>query len=207
MFCSKCGTEVPDDSTFCNKCGSGLSPAAATPPPPAAPVSAVPPQQGAVEVATQRLPGGATLGSGETVVHSEELAVSLILFFLKIKVAVTNRRIVGQWPTTFLGLIPVGSSSVTYPLTNVASVATGTSILLGNLIVGAILTLIGLYEASDLWWLLVIGILLLVNAFPASFNVTNNAGQKIGHNLAIFERAKAQELANQTNSIIANMSR
>ena len=160
-----------------------------------------------MEVATQRLPGGATLGANETVIHEEEMAVSMILFFLKIKVAVTNRRVVGQWPNTFLGLIPVGSSSVTYPLANIASVAAGTRVLVGSLIIGAILVLIGLSETGDLWWLLVIGMLLLVNAFPASFNVTNNAGEKIGHDLAIFERGKAQHLANQTNSIIANMSR
>lgn len=25
MFCNKCGTEVPDDSQFCRKCGKALS--------------------------------------------------------------------------------------------------------------------------------------------------------------------------------------
>ena len=25
MFCSKCGTETPDDSQFCRKCGKALS--------------------------------------------------------------------------------------------------------------------------------------------------------------------------------------
>ncbi len=43
MFCTNCGTQVPDDSAFCTTCGSALSPAAATTPPPAAPISAVAP--------------------------------------------------------------------------------------------------------------------------------------------------------------------
>ncbi len=30
MFCSKCGTEIPDDSQFCRKCGTALTTATAT---------------------------------------------------------------------------------------------------------------------------------------------------------------------------------
>ena len=105
-------------------------------------------------MATAALPGGAPLGAGERIVRSEEMAVSLVLFFLKTRVALTSNRIVGQWPNTFLGLIPVGSSSMTYPLTSVASVAVSTKIGIGSLILGVILLLVGLSD-SNLWFLLV----------------------------------------------------
>lgn len=157
-------------------------------------------------MATLSLPGGGVLGTDEKIVRSEEMAVSLVLFFLKTKVAVTNNRLVGQWPSTFLGLVPVGSNSSTYPLTNVASVAVGTGIAVWSLIIGFILLSIGLSDGNA-WLLAVIGICLVANAFPASFEVTNNAGQKIGHHVAIFEKGKAQAFANEINTAIANMKR
>jgi hypothetical protein len=157
-------------------------------------------------MATLTLPGGAPLGPEERLVRSDEIAVSIILFFLKIKVAVTNSRVVGEWPNTFLGLIPVGSNSVTYPLTNVASVAVSSKVSVGSLVLGVILCLIGLQGSGGVF-LLIVGILFLLNAFPASFVITNNAGQKIGHRMAVFEKGKAQALANEINTLIVNLKR
>ena len=34
MFCSKCGSQLPDDSSFCSKCGHSLAPTASQPAPP-----------------------------------------------------------------------------------------------------------------------------------------------------------------------------
>ncbi len=157
-------------------------------------------------MAALQLPGGALLGPEERVVRSEELALSLILFFLKIKVAVTNSRIVGRWPNTFLGLIPVGSNSVTYPLTNIASVAVSTKVSIWGLIFGALFVLVGLQDTRA-FLLLVIGLLLILSAFPASFEVTDTAGQKIGHRMAIFEKSKSQALANEINTLIVSLKR
>ena len=39
MYCTKCGTQNPDDSVFCQKCGAPL---ATPPPPPVPPTSAAP---------------------------------------------------------------------------------------------------------------------------------------------------------------------
>ena len=50
MFCSECGTQVPDDSTFCHNCGSGI---VATPAPPAAESPPTPPAQQAQPVQPQ----------------------------------------------------------------------------------------------------------------------------------------------------------
>lgn len=37
MYCSQCGTQVPDDSGFCHECGAALAPAAARQPAPVVP--------------------------------------------------------------------------------------------------------------------------------------------------------------------------
>ncbi len=48
MFCEKCGNQIPDNATFCEKCGAptnatpGAGPYAAPPPRPAAPQYAAP---------------------------------------------------------------------------------------------------------------------------------------------------------------------
>jgi hypothetical protein len=37
VFCIKCGTQNPEGTSFCTKCGASMSSAAGGPPPPAAP--------------------------------------------------------------------------------------------------------------------------------------------------------------------------
>ena len=150
------------------------------------------------------LPGGALVGADEKIERSDSLALSLLLFFLKIDVALTNKRVVGQWPNTFLGLIPVGSNNVTYPVTSIASVAVSTKIRVVSLIVGIVLALAGLNGSLII---LIIGVLLIGNAFYAAFEITNTAGQKIGHQMAFWEKGKAQALANDINTVLVNTKR
>ena len=52
MFCTKCGSEMPDGTDFCTNCGARMgtaSPAAAPAEPASMPAAGMPPVQGAVQ--------------------------------------------------------------------------------------------------------------------------------------------------------------
>src|SRR5437868_6310674 len=93
---------------------------------------------------TQQLPGDAVLAKDEVVQSYGEFLVSNVLVYLKLKLAVTNKRLVGERPNTLLALIPIGSEKVSYPLSNVAGVNTSTRISPLPLLLGIIFVLAGL---------------------------------------------------------------
>ena len=75
----------------------------------------------AVSAGAGALPTGVVLANDETAVQTERFIRSNLLPFLKLQLVVTNKRVAGQKATTFLGIIPVGSEKVSYPLANIAS--------------------------------------------------------------------------------------
>jgi Short C-terminal domain len=153
------------------------------------------------------LPEGVELAPGELVAATGEFRVSNILFFIHWRMAVTNRRLIGRTPNTILGIIPLGSNHVSYPLANIAGVVTRRAYSLLSLIVGLFFLLAGLgglnTSASGGIILIVLGLLILVSTIRASIQVTNSGGQKIAHGIAFTDRSAAQGFVNTVNTTIA----
>jgi hypothetical protein len=153
---------------------------------------------------TGSLPQGVTLAQGEQVVAVNSFMFSLAHFFLHTKLALTDRRLAGQSPNTLMGLIPIGSNKVSYPLKNIAEVGTSTSISFRSLLVGVALMLGGLAAQNAVGIVLaIVGVFLFLRAFQASFDLTNNGGRTIRIKIAIFDKAAAQEFADAVNHTIA----
>jgi hypothetical protein len=207
--CAECKTEVSDRAANCPKCGHPLQEEVAQPlvtasvGSVASPVSSRPAH---VEVPSPSLagtsvPGGLVLGPGEQVIATASFMFSLLHFFLASKFVLTNRRLAGERPNTWLGLIPVGSEKISYPLANIASVRTSTLIQFLPLIVGGLLVLVGL--GSKLIVLTIIGALLAIGAFQAGIVITNNGGEKVRLKISLFQKGAAQKFMNEINTAIA----
>jgi hypothetical protein len=156
------------------------------------------------------LPEGVVLAPGETVAAAGEFKVSNILFFLRWRMAVTNRRLIGRTPNTILGIVPLGSNQVSYPLANIAGVATRRGYSVISFLIGLILLVGGFGSTSGPnsspglgIVLIILGLLALAATIRASIQVTNNGGQKIAHGIAFSDRSAAQSFVNKVNTTIA----
>jgi len=150
------------------------------------------------------LPQGVVLAKDESVRRYGEFLVSNILVYLKLKLALTTKRLAGEKPNTFLGFIPVGSDKVSYPLSNIAGVNTSTRISPLALIVGAIFLLAGIFEGpQNGWFAMLIGALLLIGSYQAQLNVQNSGGGTIKHRISVFNKGAAQDFAQEINTMIA----
>lgn len=158
----------------------------------------------AVSVGAGTLPDGVVLAKDETPVRSERFIRSNLLPFLKLQLVVTNKRVAGQKANTFLGIVPVGSEKVSYPLANIASVFTSTKIAVGPLLLGAVLVIAGLasMRQGGLLWL-ILGAILLVNCYSAVIAIQNNAGSTIRHRISIFNKGIADSFCEEVNTVIA----
>jgi hypothetical protein len=156
------------------------------------------------------LPEGVVLAPEETLAATGEFRVSNILFFLRWRMAVTNRRLIGRTPNTILGIIPLGSNQVSYPLANIADVATRRAYSVSSFLIGLILLLAGLGELSGpnsgpgaAIVLIVLGLLALAATIRVSIQVTHSGGQKFAHGIAFSDRSAAQSFVNKVNTTIA----
>ena len=90
-----------------------------------------------------------TYATGETDVIGDRFSPSVVLFWLKTSVAASNMRVMYKSPNTLLGVIPLGSSTQTIPLRNIASVDTNTKFNLGSFVWGAVFLVAGLSFLSS----------------------------------------------------------
>jgi len=155
----------------------------------------------AVQDVAADVPEGVVLAPDERVVARGMFSFSTLLFFLHWKMAVTSKRLVGKTPNTILGIIPLGSTNVSYPLPNIAGVVTRTRVSLFWIIVGLLFLLGGLQSRNAL--AIVIGLIALAASFNAQIFITNSGGGQIGHNVAFFARGAADAFVREVNSAIA----
>lgn len=144
---------------------------------------------------------------GETTVRSEKFSPSVVLFWLKSEIAVTNMRVVSKSPNTLLGLIPLGYKDATFPLPAVASVGVEVKFSVGRAIFGLIFSIIGLNILNNLfgWILLIIGLSMLLNALSAVLKIQNNGGAISELRVSILEKSKLEQLRSEIdNSLFAD---
>ncbi len=156
--------------------------------------------------APRRTGSGQTVqgANDEPVVAEDAFMFSLSHFFLKTDVSLTTKRVSFDRPNVLLGVIPVGRSQTTYPLRNVSGVSTSTRVAVLRLLIGVVLILVGANNSGAIFWL-VIGAFLALSAFQAAIVVGASGGERTPIYIAITDRGRAQEFANQVNARVANI--
>ena len=91
------------------------------------------------------LPGGAQLAPEETVLMGGRFMYSTIVFYEHTELVLTNRRFYARRPNMNFGLIPVGGNNSAYPVENIAGVSSGTEFRIGNVIIGILAALVGVF--------------------------------------------------------------
>lgn len=110
---------------------------------------------------TQQIMTEFTYATGETGIVGDRFSPSVVLFWLRTSVAASSMRVIYKSPNTLLGVIPLGSSTQTIPLRNIASVDTNTKFNPGSFVWGVVFFVAGLACLSDS---AAVGILLILLA-------------------------------------------
>lgn len=147
------------------------------------------------------LPQGVALAPDERVLASGSFMLNNLLFFIHWQMAVTNRRLVGRVPNTVFGIVPAGSTQVSYPLAAIAGVTSRTRYFAFWFLLGVLLVLIGFGTPNAV--AVILGALALLASFRAGLVITNSGGKSIDHGVSFFDRTAASNFAQQVNSAIA----
>lgn len=147
------------------------------------------------------------LAREESKVRTDSFTANLILFWLKANYTLTNKRVTGESPNTFLGLIPLGNNEFSQPLKTIASVSSSTQFKFKVFIFAMLLLIAGIAMIDSIvgFILLFFGAINLLNSYTAIFLVTNNAGQSEGYEISILEQSKVKEFVDQVNTVIADL--
>ncbi|MHB1413787.1 MAG: hypothetical protein ACYC1C_00915 [Chloroflexota bacterium] len=154
-------------------------------------------------VTVTALPGLSALAEGETLVRNESFGLSIARFFMKTKLALTNERLGGSSPNTFLWLIPKAASEFSYPLANVTAVSMYTTRSTFRLVVGLALAAAGLWRVDVFWFFSIIGALLLLTAFKSVLSVTNDVLLNKNMEISLLDRGTARSFVSQVSAVIA----
>jgi hypothetical protein len=158
----------------------------------------------AMEIA---LPTGVVLAKDESAIRTTELSSSNIMPFLRTKLVLTSRRVVGDKRNTILGLIPTGTERVSFPLPSVAGVRTRTSVSVPGLLLGALLTvaaIASLNQGVGAVVILIVGALIFASAFGAEIVVQNSGGGTIPLKLSVMDRNRAVAFCEEVNTLLAS---
>ena len=144
-----------------------------------------------------------TYATGEPGVTGDRFSPSVVLFWLKTSVAASNMRVMYKSPNTLLGVIPLGSSTQTIPLRNIASVDTNTKF---SFVWGAVFLVAGLSFLSSS---ALVGILLLLlaaanlaNTMSAQLDFVNQAGGRNSVKVSILEKDRLMQLAQNIQRLV-----
>jgi hypothetical protein len=159
-----------------------------------------------------RLPGGASLAPGEVILATGRFMFSTVAFYLMTDLVLTNRRLYAMRPSTFLGLIPIGTKRSNFPIENIAEVNAATRFNIAGVITGALALLIGL-AALSLHGAEFFGIILIllggyaiVGAPKQAIEVMNSGGGLILFPVSVLERKRTLEFAGDVSEAMARPS-
>ena len=147
-----------------------------------------------------------TYATGETGIVGDRFSPSVVLFWLRTSVAASSMRVIYKSPNTLLGVIPLGSSTQTIPLRNIASVDTNTKFNPGSFVWGVVFFVAGLACLSDSAAVGILLILLaaanLANTMNAQLDFVNQAGGRNTVKVSILKKAKLMQLAQAIRQLV-----
>ena len=152
------------------------------------------------------------LAPGEKGLHSVSLRPNLLLFWLKSKFLVTNKRIVVKHPNTLFGIIPLGYEETAMPMGSVAGVQATVAVKTARLVVFGLLFLFcffAMFDSDNKFLFFVLSLFffaLAANAILAGLTVTNNGGGKSQVTVSILDKARLEEFKNKANEYIYSAS-
>lgn len=145
-----------------------------------------------------------TYAPGEKNIVGDRFSPSVIIFWLKTSIAASSTRVQYRAPNTLFGLIPLGASTKTIPLRNVASVDTSTKFNLGSLVWGVVFLLIGLgcldSSVAVALVLILVAAANLANTMSASLVFHDPSGGANTITVSILEKDKLMSLAQEIQS-------
>lgn len=145
-----------------------------------------------------------TYAPGEKNIVGDRFSPSVIIFWLKTSIAASSTRVQYRAPNTLFGLIPLGASTKTIPLRNIASVDTSTKFNLGSLVWGVVFLLIGLgcldSSVAVALVLILVAAANLANTMSASLVFHDPSGGANTITVSILEKDKLMSLAQEIQS-------
>ena len=147
-----------------------------------------------------------TFAPGEKNIVGDRFSPSVIIFWLKTSIAASSTRIQYKAPNTLFGLIPLGASTKTIPLRNVASVDTNTKFNLGSLVWGLIFLFVGFgmfdSNATAAIILLLIAAANLANVMSASLVFRDPSGGANAITVSVLEKDRLMGLAQEIQALV-----
>ena len=147
-----------------------------------------------------------TYAPGEKNIVGDRFSPSVIIFWLKTSIAASSTRVQYRAPNTLFGLIPLGASTKTIPLRNIASVDTNTKFNLGSLVWGVVFLLIGLgcldSSVAVALVLILVAAANLANTMSASLVFHDPSGGANTITVSILEKNKLMQLAQEIQKLV-----
>ena len=147
-----------------------------------------------------------TYAPGEKNIVGDRVSPSVIIFWLKTSIAASSTRVQYKAPNTLFGLIPLGASTKTIPLRNIASVDTNTKFNLGSLVWGVVFLLIGLgcldSSVAVALVLILVAAANLANTMSASLVFHDPSGGANAITVSILEQDKLMQLAQEIQKLV-----
>lgn len=147
-----------------------------------------------------------TYAPGEKNIVGDRFSPSVIIFWLKTSIAASSTRVQYKAPNTLFGLIPLGASTKTIPLRNIASVDTNTKFNFGSLVWGVVFLLIGLgcldSSVAVALVLILVAAANLANTMSASLVFHDPSGGAHAITVSILEKDKLMQLAQEIQKLV-----
>lgn len=145
-----------------------------------------------------------TYAPGEQDIVGDRFSPSVIIFWLKTSIAASSTRVQYRAPNTLFGLIPLGASTKTIPLRNIASVDTNTKFNLGSLVWGLFFLFVGfgMFDSNALAAIvcLLIAVANFANVMSATLTFRDPSGGANDITVSILEKDKLMSLAQEIQS-------
>lgn len=145
--------------------------------------------------------------SGETVIARDTFRPSPVLFWIKTELSVTEKRIMGRRANTVLGVIPLGSTEMVFPLKQVSSVMVSTVVKPMRVIIGVLLFLIGLAHVTSALGVLavLVGAAVVLGGLRAALVIMNNAGGRQEIVVTLFEKVRLGNFASEVQQHLLDL--
>lgn len=141
------------------------------------------------------------MSDGETRIAEESFRPSLLLFWHKAQMVLTNRRILGSAPNTILGLIPMGKEDITQPLKNVSVISVSTKFRVFRFLIGIVLLLGGMSSGEAAGVVLgLIGVLFIALSFTAELWVGDSSGGGQDVDVSWLDKSAAEAFARRASA-------